>query len=814
MNEIIEDITIANLQVNNNLHINNLIQPENKNIITIGNKLNGSFILKNIQIGYEQLNMTTYTIINGTGSTFISELNNNSIINIYYNYRDNNNYNLIKQSSFKSKVKYIINDNLIILDSIFDSIEYHEQYKNQNDKQQLSKDNLLNSLYLQVEIIPEIFIYNLSQTENYSIINIISFKPIDVQIYLPNIQNNLLYEINIINPIKSLNIITNDNNYITGSIILNSENLYYQSIDNDENISTNNKYISKSILISSKNNYYNKSTNFYINHTMQGLISANLRLFNINTNDWNINGNMLGNLYFITKNPQIITNVYGIKNQSGSIDKYLKINLNIYNNNFTHIDSDDKYHLQIINNIIKFYKNTDNNNTILLNKHFKYFISFKLNNNIVNDTYYIRFFYLKIDNYYHINNEISYTTLIQDDFDGATYSNNILDLSKLNKYNKIYYIIIKSINDIININDDNNNIISQGIINIIDTNEAFYIDNIKDINDEINNKLVYPNPYYNVFNPFISLSNTTHNTYYNNNLSNINSELENNGKGFYKIRNNDDSKFYPLYFLYENSNNNSLDQSSLTIGPYSYDYKFSWKNNDFINYYMPNKPIHTFNYTPFYIDNNNIKQYYLPDSQDLNPDNITVHTVIDTAIGETYINLSWDKYQNDLLIKNNIKNYIVQSYLNNAWITIANPSTNSYSYTNLLSNTEYKIRIASINQQDYISNYNVLSLIKTKISTVLNILPNIIRNLEYTSNINTIVLTWEKPLDNNSGNIIGYNIDLYDNDKWINIVNLTTNLFYIVQNLLPNTFYKFRICATNNAGNSNYVVTDETLKTQ
>ena len=91
--------------------------------------------------------------------------------------------------------------------------------------------------------------------------------------------------------------------------------------------------------------------------------------------------------------------------------------------------------------------------------------------------------------------------------------------------------------------------------------------------------------------------------------------------------------------------------------------------------------------------------------------------------------------------------------------------------------------------------------------------PNTIRNLQYTSNINTIVLTWEKPIDNNSGDIIGYNIDIYDNNNWINITSLTTDLFYRITNLLPNTFYKFRINATNNSGDSNYIITDSSLKT-
>ena len=808
MDEIIDDITIGNLQVGN-IQIQNLIQSETKNIISIGNKLSGSFILKNIQIGYNDPNLKIYTIITGTSSNFTYELNNDSFITIYYNYRSNDNYNIIQKTSFKTKVKYIIDDYLIILQDIFDTNEYHQYYNNENQKQLLSKDNLLNNIFLQVEIVPDIFIYNLSESDNYSIINVISFQPINLELYLPTISNNITYQINIINPIKSINIITNDNNYITGSFILNSENLFFQSIEDDENISINNKYISKSKLITSSNNYNNKSTNFYISDKTQGLLSANLKLFNINNTDWNINGQMLGNLYFLNKLPQILTNVFGFKNQQNSLDKILNINFNINSNNqLTHIDSDDKFHLQIINNIIKIY----NNNTILLNKHFKYNISFKIQNQI-NTNIYIRFFYLKINNKFDVIHEIPSIIPTDTNYNDAIYNNNILDLSNLIKYNKIYYVIIKSFNQIINIKDNDSNVITSGIINIVDTDQSFYIKNIKDLNDEINTKLVFPNPYYYVYNPFISLTNKTYNTYYNNNLNNITSDLEDNGKGFYKINSNN-QKFYPLYFTYQNSIINSSNQQSISYGPYSFNSnKFNWLNNDLINYYMPDSPINNNKYNPYYIDTNNNQQIYLPDTTDNNPDDLIVDTISQSAIGETYINITWKKYQNNLNSKNNIKNYLVQSYLNNNWTTVATPNDNSFNYVNLIPNTLYKIRIASINQQDYISNYTILNDITTNISTSLNILPNTIRNLQYTSNINTIVLTWEKPIDNNSGDIIGYNIDIYDNNNWINITSLTTDLFYRITNLLPNTFYKFRINATNNSGDSNYIITDSSLKT-
>jgi len=481
MDEIIEDITIANLQVNNNLYIKNLIQPENNNIISIGNKLSGSLLLKNIQIGYQQNTMKTFTIITGTQSKFLSELNNNSNINIYYKYyksQTQTHNDILYETSLSIKVKYIINDFLIILDSYdaFGNDKHYHQYllNTDNSRKSLHKNNLTDSVFLQVEIVPDIFIYNLSSSDNFSTINILSYKPIDVQIYLPIINTNLNYRIIISNPLKSFNIITNDNNYITGSFILNSENLLYQSMQDDNSISTNNKFTTKSILVSSSNNYNNKSRNFFINQSKQGLLSANIKLFNINNNDWNLNGYMLGNLHLLNKTPQTISTMHGIQNYDNSINWNLNINFNINNSKFTYIDSPDINHLQIINNIIKIYNNNNNNNntTILLNKYFKYFISFKDNNTSTN-IYTIRFFYLKINNKYDINNEVSSVVTTDPNFDGVIYNSNILDTSHLSKYSKIYYIILKSFSKIININDNDPNIISQGLINIIDTQQSF-----------------------------------------------------------------------------------------------------------------------------------------------------------------------------------------------------------------------------------------------------------------------------------------------------------------------------------------------------
>jgi hypothetical protein len=817
MDEIIEDITIANLQVNNNLYINNLIQPENNSIISIGNKLSGSLLLKNIQIGYEQNTMKTFTIITGTKSKFLSELNNNSTINIYYKYYkypENTNNDILYETSFNIKVKYIINDFLIILDfyDAFGNDKHYHQYllNTDNSRKSLDKNNLADSIFLQVEIIPDIFIYNLSNNDNFSTINILSYKPIDVEIYLPIIKTNLNYNIIINNPLKSFNIITNDNNYITGSFILNSENLLYQSIQDDTSISTNNKFVTKSILVSSSNNYNNKSRNFFINQSNQGLLSANIKLFNINNNDWNLSGYMLGNLHLLNKTPQIISKIEGIQNSDNSLNWNLNINFNINNNNFTYIDSDDINHLQIINNIIKIYNN-NNNTTILLNKYFKYSISFK-NNNINTNIYTIRFFYLKINNKYDVNNEVSSINIINSNFDGVIYNNNILDLSHLNKYNKIYYIILKSFNQIININDNDQNIISQGIINIIDTQQSFYINNIKDINNNNNIKLLFPNLYYNVYNPFITLLSITHNTYYNNNLDNIKNNLENNGLGFYKIRKIDSNKFYPLYFSIENSNQNSSDNTSIIYGPYSSKQnQFNWNNNDFINYYMPNSPNSRNKYNPY----NNIQQLYLPNKQNMNPDPPIINNIDTSQIGETYINYTWNLYQNeisDISSRNNIKSFIIQSYINNGWTTIETTSVNSFTYNNLLSNTQYSVRIYSKNFNDYISEYSLYPIITTKISQTLNLLPNPIRNLQTNSNTNTIILSWDPPI-NNSSNIIGYNIDIYDNDKWINIVNLTSQFFYRLPNLLSNKYYKFRIASVNTVGISNYIITDDSLKT-
>ena len=128
-------------------------------------------------------------------------------------------------------------------------------------------------------------------------------------------------------------------------------------------------------------------------------------------------------------------------------------------------------------------------------------------------------------------------------------------------------------------------------------------------------------------------------------------------------------------------------------------------------------------------------------------------------------------------------------------------------------NTTYQIRIASINNDNYISPYSNSYTFKTLQSTQLNILPNPIQNLQFVSNNNTILLTWDVPIPNNSGNILGYSIDILQNDIYINIVSKIQNTYYKVSNLLSNTFYKFRIYSHNSYGISSYVITNDSLKT-
>jgi len=57
-------------------------------------------------------------------------------------------------------------------------------------------------------------------------------------------------------------------------------------------------------------------------------------------------------------------------------------------------------------------------------------------------------------------------------------------------------------------------------------------------------------------------------------------------------------------------------------------------------------------------------------------------------------------------------------------------------------------------------------------------LPNPIQNLQFVSNNNTILLTWDVPIPNNSGNILGYSIDILQNDIYINFVSKIQNTYY------------------------------------
>jgi len=63
--------------------------------------------------------------------------------------------------------------------------------------------------------------------------------------------------------------------------------------------------------------------------------------------------------------------------------------------------------------------------------------------------------------------------------------------------------------------------------------------------------------------------------------------------------------------------------------------------------------------------------------------------------------------------RNNISNYIIQSYLNDNWIKVDNVSNTYYTYKDLIPNTTYQIRIASVNNNNYISPY-ILILILLK----------------------------------------------------------------------------------------------------
>jgi len=773
MNEIINDITVSNLNIKNTLESNHFIQPHTQNTINISDKLKGSFLLHNIQIGYESITQNTYTIIEGFNSMFLSQLHINDTIIIYYESKKNN---ILETNSIQSKVSYIIDNNNIIIDSIFDSNNTHP-FENFI----INKNNLTFNTKLPVEIYTNDINYILPTLYNNYNLYIFTFTSKDVKIYLPNIQFNNIqtFYINITKNINSITLIP-DNNQINGSYIVYDTNLLYQNnpLQNNKTLYTN--YTSKSILITPENI---KSNSFHINNILSGTY---ITITSIN-NNWYVNSNLRQDIKLLQNKPQYYS-IFGIQDDNNKINKYLIVDFFINNNNIEYIESNQKSYKYIIDNNIKLYYNDNQEHFITINKYLSYQFNFIINN--LKSNVNIFFFYYKTNNKYinQINN---------------IYNNNILNLSSLNT-NKIYYVITNLYinNDLILID---NNIISHGILNIIDSNNSFYIENIEDKDNNPYNTIVFPTNLYTYSNAFKNTIYESHSILYQQNIENININLHNNNKGFYKI-NHKNEKYFPLYFTSNNLNN------ILKYGPIS-DYLLTWETQETFDYFMPDDE-NIIKYNPLYITDNNIIQTYLPQNVDNSPDIIQFNEIPNSAITHNSITITWDKHVNlQNSTRNNISNYIIQSYLNDNWITIDSVINTYYTYKDLLPNTTYQIRIASINNDNYISPYSNSYTFKTLQSTQLDILPNPIQNLQYVSNNNTILITWDAPIPNNSGNILGYSIDILQNDIYINIVSKIQNTYYKVSNLLSNTFYKFRIYSHNSYGISTYIITDDSLKT-
>ena len=773
MNEIINDITISNLNVKNTLEANHFIQPHSENVINISDKLKGSFLLHNIQIGYNTTTENTFTIIEGFNSELLSQLHINDSIIIYYKSKKNN---ILETTSLVCKINYIIDNNNIIIDIIFDSNNLHpfEDYI-------INKDNLTNNTKLPIEIYTININYILPSLYNNYNLYIFAFTPKQVKIYLPIIELNTIqtYNIYITKNIKSITLIP-DNNDINGSYITYDTNLLYQNNPLQTNKTLYTNHTSKSILVTPQNIY---AKSFHINEILSGTF---ITITAIN-NNWHINSHLRQDIKLLKNKPQYYS-IFGIQDDDNKIINNLIVDLYITNNNIEYIESNQKSYKHIIDNNIKLYYNNNQEHFITINKYLSYSFNFIINNK--NSNVNIFFFYYKTNN--------KYINQIQN-----IYNNNILNLSNLN-IDKIYYVITN-----LTINSDliliDNNIISHGILNIIDTDNSFYIENIIDKNNNPYNTIIFPTNLYSCSNAFKNTIYQSHSILQQQNINNININLHNNNKGFYKI-NNKDEKYYPLYFTSQSLN------KFFTYGPLI-DNSLKWKTQEHFDYFMPDD-INIITYNPLHITKNNIIQSYLPQNVDNSPDIIQFNPIPISAITHNNITFTWDKLivlQNST--RNNIINYIIQSYLQNNWITIDTITNTYYTYNDLMPNSTYQIRIASINIDNYVSSYSNSYTFKTLQSTQLDILPNIITNLQYVTNNNTILLVWDVPIPNNSGNILGYSIDILQNDIYINIISKIQNTYYKISNLLSNTFYKFRIYSHNSYGISSYVITDNSLKT-
>ncbi len=157
-----------------------------------------------------------------------------------------------------------------------------------------------------------------------------------------------------------------------------------------------------------------------------------------------------------------------------------------------------------------------------------------------------------------------------------------------------------------------------------------------------------------------------------------------------------------------------------------------------------------------------------------------------TEITHNSVSLTWSKSAN-------ATGYIIQQYKNNSWVNIKTLSTNtnSFTVTNLPSDTPVQFRVKAYHNANGVSNYSDFCS-ELSVRTEINYTPDQVTGLKYTGyNSTQIRLQWNAVKD-----ATGYTIEKYENGKWLKVTDVDSpTLIYTVSGLTSGTKYQFRVNA-------------------
>ena len=164
-------------------------------------------------------------------------------------------------------------------------------------------------------------------------------------------------------------------------------------------------------------------------------------------------------------------------------------------------------------------------------------------------------------------------------------------------------------------------------------------------------------------------------------------------------------------------------------------------------------------------------------------------------ISETSIELSWDEPLDDG--GEAVTGYRLEYYDGAEWLTLeSNLTPTTYTHTERDAGTNYCYRVAAINS-------NGTGPYSGQACATTTGAPDAPENLSAKADGKTsIILTWDKPMDDGGATIIGYRID-YQTDggsEWITLEHDYDRTTYGHTGLLPGATYRYRVAATHDNG--------------